>query len=181
MSGWMTTLWFSEECSEGDAVPKFKVQSPIPTHRVSIIADFQTLKQFWQNLVSEPSHVLLLVGGSSEQNAAVTFYGWKDVQAIILQSLPDGTYMRLGVVTWSCLGRPNIDKNQGVTSVKELFEARRVVPCCQCGCQMLTETSFDRVTILRLTRQDGIAISNHQTTRSLEEAQRTGERSTTSG
>ncbi|KAF2623080.1 HET-domain-containing protein [Macroventuria anomochaeta] len=144
LSGWVTTLWFSEDCSDGDAIPKFKVQSPIPTHKVSILADLQTLEQFRRNSVSEPSPVLLLGGGSSEHNAAVTSYCWKDVQAIILQSLPDGTYMRLGVVTWSCLGRPSIDESQGVMRVKELFEARRVVPCCQCGCQMSTEASFDR-------------------------------------
>jgi hypothetical protein len=144
LSGWLTTLWFSEECSQGDAVPRFKVQSPVPSHRVSIIADFQTLEQFRRKSVSEPCRVLLLGGGSSEHSAGVAPHVWKDVQAIILQSLPDGTYMRLGVLTWSCLGRPSIDEDEGVMRVKELFEARRVVPHCQCGCQMSTETSFDR-------------------------------------
>jgi hypothetical protein len=54
--------------------------------------------------VSEPFQVLLLGSGSSEQNAAVTSYGCKDVHAIILKRLADGTHMRLGVVTWTCLG-----------------------------------------------------------------------------
>jgi hypothetical protein len=144
LSGWVTSVWFSEECSEGDNVPKFKVQSPIPTHRVSIIADSHTLEDFRLNLVSGPSCVLLLAGGSPEHNAAATSYGWRDVQAIILHSLPDGSYIRLGVTTWSCLGKPSIDEDQAVMRVNEVFEARRVVPSCQCGSQMSTETAFDR-------------------------------------
>ena len=144
LSGWVTTLWFSEEGSGGDTVPKFKVQSPIPTHRVSILADFKTLEQFRQKSVAEPFRVLLLGGTPSEYKAAITFYYWKDVRAIILQSLPDNTYMRLGVVTWSCLGRPSIDEDRGLMRVKEVFEARRVTPSCNRECQVSMESSFDR-------------------------------------
>jgi hypothetical protein len=47
--------------------------------------------------------------------------------------------MRLGVVTWSLLGHPSVDAKNGTMRVKELFKARRVVPQCQCGCQIVEE------------------------------------------
>jgi hypothetical protein len=69
--------------------------------------------------------------------------GWSNVHALILQPMSDGTYSRLGTVLWSRLGIPLIDKNRNVLRVKELFEARRVVPSCECECKTPKATLYD--------------------------------------
>lgn len=62
-----------------------------------------------------------------------------NVHAIILEPVlrgEPGRYIRLGVVTWSLLGFPSFEvSSKGEKMVvKELVEARRVVPQCRCGC-----------------------------------------------
>jgi hypothetical protein len=144
LNGWVTDIWFSEKCSGREEDPCLEVQFPIPTHRVSMIMDAQTSKEIRQNLASKSFQAILLGSGSYERSTAVSSYGWSDVHAMIVYHLPDATCVRLGTVTWSRLGWPSVDEKQGVIRLKELFEARRVVPHCQCGCQKSVDTSFDR-------------------------------------
>jgi hypothetical protein len=109
-----------------------------------MIIDAQTLKEIRQNLALKSFQAILLGGGSYKRSTTVSSYSWSDVHAMIVYHLPDATCVRLGTVTWSRLGWPSVDKKQGVIRLKELFEAQRVVPHCQCRCQNSVDTSFDR-------------------------------------
>jgi hypothetical protein len=126
------------------STPSFQVLRPVPTHRVAVVTDTKTGTEFKQQVLSELFQVLLLGSESvCEDDAGVAPSGsLEDVHAIILQAGPNGTYTRLGVVTWSHLGNPTFNEGQTVMRVNELFEARRIIPQCRYGCTSSTAAPF---------------------------------------
>ena len=143
--GWVTKVWFAEESHGEGHDPLFTVQSPIPTNRVSLIMNAKTAVHLRRQCQESASFQVLLLGGDlGQHDGRVPLHGWKDVHAIVLHRLPDKTYMRLGVVTWSLLGQPFVDERNGTMRVKELFKARRVFPQCQCGCRIVDEAIFEQ-------------------------------------
>ena len=130
--------------SENDCTSCFQIAWSISTHRVSVVADTDETSSLRQHVLTGSFDALLLGSESTPEEDAVHFSGGiRNMHAILLQARPDGTHTRLGVATWSCLGKSSFHDGGAVMRCNELFEARRVVPRCHCGCTTATTSSFD--------------------------------------
>lgn len=145
LEGWSTHVRFEEVAQRDEATTSsFRIQSPIPTHQVTLFMDVSDHGRLRRRLLEESVRVLIIGNGASGQNdSESSALSWTDVHAIVLLRKSDGVYSRLGIVTWIRLSRPRIDVTRQVLSVKKLFEARRVVPPCTCGCTMTNDAPFD--------------------------------------
>ncbi|CAO2648139.1 Nn.00g090610.m01.CDS01 [Neocucurbitaria sp. VM-36] len=145
LDGWVTDVRFAEHVSHAEGQLKLQSRIPYPDSQgrpCDGADDSSNLRDF---LLTRPFQVLL-IGNSTpcEDDEDSASSVWSNVHAIVLQPGPDNLYTRLGVVTWSKLGRPCFDDEQKLLRVKELFEARRVTHPCKCGCQAPGSAPFDR-------------------------------------
>jgi hypothetical protein len=143
LDGWTTNIQLVQEDCDGNSIPNFQVVQPVPTHRVAVITT-ETGTHLKEQVLSELFQVLLLgsESGCESDTVAAPPGSLKNVHAIILQAGPNGTHTRLGVVTWSRLGHPTFDEGHTIMRVNELFEARRIVPPCRCGCTSSNAAPF---------------------------------------
>ncbi|KAH6883250.1 heterokaryon incompatibility protein-domain-containing protein [Alternaria rosae] len=145
LDGWVTDVRLLQDASNEKANRGFQVLWPIPTHRVTIVADTSTATSLRKQALSGSFPVLLLGSDSIfENNSATPTDGLKDVHAIIMQPGPGRTHTRLGVVSWSRLGMPSYGEEGNVLRIRELVEVRRIVPPCRCGCKPSTATFINR-------------------------------------
>jgi hypothetical protein len=145
LDGWITDVRLVQDTFNGNATPGFQVIRPIPTHRVAIVASINTATSLRKQALTGSFQALLLGSESILENSSTTpADGLKDVHAIVMQTGPGRTHTRMGVVTWSRLGVPSYSDSGNLLSVKELVEARRVIPQCRCGCKPSIVTSPSR-------------------------------------
>jgi hypothetical protein len=145
LDGWVTNVRLVQDDSIGKATSSFQVLSPIPTHRVAIVANINTATSLRKQALESLFPVLLLGSESGrEDNSTVQIDCLKDVHAIIMQAGPGHTHTRLGIVSWSQLGMPSYSDGGDVLRVRELVEVRRIIPQCRCGCGPSIVTSPSR-------------------------------------
>jgi hypothetical protein len=144
LEGWVTNVRLAQVDSGKNSIPGFQVQWPVPTDRVAVVSDADTAISVERRVLSDMFQVFLLGSGAVYGNDAVApIDSLRDVRGIILDAGPDDTYIRLGVVTWSRLGKPTFNKRRTVMRTKELCEARRIITPCCCGCKSPDVISFD--------------------------------------
>jgi hypothetical protein len=145
LNGWVTSIRFAVDSSHCRLIPNFRVQCPVPTRRVALTMDDETLAWFQREISTESFQALVLGNLSScEGENDATLSRFSNLRAVVLRPGPNNSHIRLGVVTWSLLGAPVLDKRGKILRVKELFEARRVEPSCECGCKTPGAYPFDR-------------------------------------
>jgi hypothetical protein len=144
LAGWVTTVRFVQDDSNKTSTPGFHVSWPVPTRRVTVILDAKTAPALRQKLLIDSFQVLLLGSESTCGDEGTPPDGLKNVHGIILQPGPRDTHKRLGVVTWTRLGKPTFDDRNNVMRVKELLEARRISTQCSCGCTPLSAAPFEQ-------------------------------------
>jgi hypothetical protein len=126
--------------------PSFQVSWPVPTHIVGIVADADTAASLMHHVLTDSFEVLLMGSDATlEGDSSISSAGLTDVHALVLHAEPGGEYTRLGVLTWSRLGKPSFEEANNVMRMKEMVEARRIVPQCRCGCASSSprDSSFD--------------------------------------
>lgn len=119
----------------------FQVLGPVPTHRVGIVADADTAASLTQQ---DPFKVLLMGSDTTREAGSTTpSAGLTDVPSLVLRAGLDDEHTRLGVLTWSRLVQPSFEEAGNVMRIREMVEARRIVPECRCACNASRAASFD--------------------------------------
>lgn len=99
LEGRVTSVGFTGDNSHYETTSGLRVQYPIPDHRVALVINVETSTILQQQLINNPVQVPII--GSSPLRECDLNIGLGDVHALILQTMSDGTYSRLGTVIWS--------------------------------------------------------------------------------